>query len=250
MKRIGAALAGAVLAAVAGAAGADEPLNRNPSWDKLPDPADLQDHYPWKARQAGVEGTATIDCIATVEGTLKDCSIVSEDPEGYGFGEATIAASGLFRMNPRILNGKPAEGTVRVPLNWRLAEATPPDMSLIDTATAVRCFAVHVAALNPPIADDPEPTAFNAAAWAPLALAKLHDEAQGDRKIVDRRLRREIEEAAARLASDPGARAREVEVCEAAIMKLMEGSAAAADEAAATGPRTAPSTGTAPQSSE
>lgn len=68
-----------------------------------------------------VEGRATISCTVTARGTLEGCSVVSEDPQDYGFGDATLKASKLFKMKPKTLDGSPIEGgTVRIPLRWVL----------------------------------------------------------------------------------------------------------------------------------
>ena len=64
-----------------------------------------------------VEGVGTV----TAKGTLVNCDVVSESPENYGFGDAAIRLSKIFRMRPKTSDGAAVEGgTVRIPLAFRL----------------------------------------------------------------------------------------------------------------------------------
>jgi protein TonB len=61
-----------------------------------------------------------LDCVVGADGRI-GCSVTSEDPSGWGFGEAAIRISRHFRMSPRLVDGSPTEGgRVRVPINFRL----------------------------------------------------------------------------------------------------------------------------------
>ena len=53
-------------------------------------------------------------CRVTEQGTLADCSVVSEDPPGEGFGEAALKLSGGFRMEPKTADGQSVKGAVIV----------------------------------------------------------------------------------------------------------------------------------------
>jgi protein TonB len=78
-------------------------------------------YYPDRAQRMSVEGRANLSCTVTSKGTLEGCSVVSEDPADYGFGDAAIKMSKLFKMKPKTLDGAPVEGgTVRIPLAFRL----------------------------------------------------------------------------------------------------------------------------------
>lgn len=78
-------------------------------------------YYPDRALRREVAGKATISCSVRANGTVTDCSIVSEDPEDYGFGAAAIKLSTKFRMKPKRADGTPVEGgTVRIPIVFRL----------------------------------------------------------------------------------------------------------------------------------
>jgi protein TonB len=91
----------------------------SPDWAKRPDAEALSRYYPERASRMGVSGSATISCTVTAQGTLTDCSVLSEDPPDGGFGEATLKVSKLFRMRPQTKDGAPvAGGQVRIPLRW------------------------------------------------------------------------------------------------------------------------------------
>ena len=51
-----------------------------------------------------------MSCSVTVQGTLTACSVVSEDPDGLGFGDALIRMSKTFKMRPKQTDGRPVEG--------------------------------------------------------------------------------------------------------------------------------------------
>jgi protein TonB len=86
-------------------------------------PTDMAALYPNRAQRMNVEGRVTFQCIANLDGTLSDCSIVSEDPPGYGFGDATLKLTHLFRARPEALNGAPIAGRVfRKTVVWKLSK--------------------------------------------------------------------------------------------------------------------------------
>lgn len=92
----------------------------NPDWASLPTYDDIQRHFPAAARAANVGGRAKIECLVRANGTLTGCTIVSEEPAGYGFGEATLQASAYFKMKPKMRDGASVEGgTVRIPVRWQ-----------------------------------------------------------------------------------------------------------------------------------
>ena len=70
-----------------------------------------------------LSGEAMMVCVVSATGDLSDCSIESESPPNMGFGDATLRASGLFKMKPATLFGQPVDGgTVRIPMKWQLAD--------------------------------------------------------------------------------------------------------------------------------
>jgi protein TonB len=92
----------------------------NPDWARRPSEEDIAEHYPERALRTQTSGRATISCTVTVRGALADCEVLSETPERYGFGEAALKLSRIFRMKPQTPNGAPVEGgAVRVPLEFK-----------------------------------------------------------------------------------------------------------------------------------
>jgi protein TonB len=67
-----------------------------------------------------VEGAATVGCVVQPDGALTDCQVISETPQGYGFGAAAVKAAARFRMRPATRDGEPVVGRVTIPLKWRL----------------------------------------------------------------------------------------------------------------------------------
>lgn len=103
-------------------AGSAPPVITRPNWAARPSGEDLERLYPAAARAAGLSGRATIQCSVTASGTLTGCAVVSEAPDGAGFGLATLALSDRFRMRPQLQDGSPVEGgVVRVPVLWQVS---------------------------------------------------------------------------------------------------------------------------------
>eukprot|EP01030_Chromulinospumella_sphaerica_P009243 gene9243-9053_t len=96
-----------------------EPVITKPEWLRKPSGDDISNVWPAKAAKKGVGGRAVISCTVNVTGTLRDCKVVSETPEGLGFGPAALMLAGAFQMRPETVDGIPVEGAlVRIPLNF------------------------------------------------------------------------------------------------------------------------------------
>jgi hypothetical protein len=63
--------------------------------------------FPEAASRAGVSGVATASCVVSASTQLEHCKIVSESPQGYGFGDALLKILTLYRVRPPTLNGQP-----------------------------------------------------------------------------------------------------------------------------------------------
>lgn len=96
--------------------------DRNPDWLAMPDRDAMLRALPYAAIEAGKDGKVKIDCHVTPEGLLDHCVVVSEDPPGLGYGEATLSLAPLFRMKPAMRGGHPIESEVIIPINWNVAE--------------------------------------------------------------------------------------------------------------------------------
>jgi protein TonB len=94
----------------------------NPDWTRKPTGDDLANYYPDRAQRMNVAGRATISCTVTVQGALTGCSVTSEDPADYGFGQAALKMAHLFKMKPQTADGQPVGGaSVTVPIRFQLA---------------------------------------------------------------------------------------------------------------------------------
>ena len=92
------------------------PVITNPSWERRPIP-----DYPETALARRVSsGAATLDCGVASDGALRSCQIVTETPEGAGFGAAALRATRAARLSPRTIDGVQADARVRFSLSFRL----------------------------------------------------------------------------------------------------------------------------------
>jgi TonB family protein len=93
----------------------------NPDWIRIPSGDDVNRYYPDRATRFNMAGSAKMSCVVTASGTLSDCSVVSETPEGYGFGDAALKMAKLFKMKPSTRDGQAVGGaSVTVPLKFVL----------------------------------------------------------------------------------------------------------------------------------
>lgn len=153
-----AVMAGPVLAQAPAATPAPGPLITKPDWLRKPSGEDLANVWPAEASKKGVGGKATIACTVNISGTLRDCKVVSETPEGLGFGPAALMLSGSFQMKPQTVDGKPVAGAeVRIPLSF---------------VGGYRASGPTIAALNAPVWTKAPSFADMAAAW-PRAAGDL-----------------------------------------------------------------------------
>lgn len=91
-----------------------------------PTTAQIQAAYPVRALSDQVEGAAAIDCLVMDDGKLARCQLAAEAPAGYGFGQATLDLASDFVMKPRLVDGEPSPGVVRVSVKFSPSDATAP----------------------------------------------------------------------------------------------------------------------------
>jgi protein TonB len=78
--------------------------------------------YPNRARSAGKEGYAVIEYTVSQTGQVVDPQVISEDPPGWGFGDAAIKTVLRWRYQPKIVDGKPvARPGIRMRLAFKLS---------------------------------------------------------------------------------------------------------------------------------
>lgn len=86
------------------------------------------DDYPAAALLDDLSGEATIACSADADGHPTDCSIESETPAGYGFGEAARTVVMRGRIDPSSLSGD--DGSVfRVRIPFSVSVEESPDIT-------------------------------------------------------------------------------------------------------------------------
>ena len=90
-----------------------------------PDDSTLR-FYPAAAKKAGVEGKALINCRMTASAGLADCRVVSESPEGYGFGDAALQVAGAYKLDPAVRQGQPDEARITIPIIFNLPRPPSP----------------------------------------------------------------------------------------------------------------------------
>jgi TonB family protein len=91
-----------------------------PRWLRRPSADDVASAYPERAWRAGIEGSATMVCVVTRAGGMRDCAVTDQAPEGAGFGPAELKLARFFRMTPTTDLGFSVEGAkVTIPVIFR-----------------------------------------------------------------------------------------------------------------------------------
>jgi TonB family protein len=123
-RKLGVALVGVIAVAGAGAVWAASPVRviGNPDWVQKPTGDEMAKYYPKAASDAGKEGMAVIDCRVRADGTLRNCKVKKQNPAKYGFGEAALKISTIFRMRTKDEHGRSTVGAgVTIPIAFKLA---------------------------------------------------------------------------------------------------------------------------------
>jgi TonB family protein len=98
-----------------------------PDWLSKPTAEAMTAAYPAQATMRGVEGSAIIHCVVQPSGLVRNCTIVKEDPPGWGFGAGAVVLSHTFLFKPAKRDGIPVEAKVSLPINFLLAGSRPGD---------------------------------------------------------------------------------------------------------------------------
>ncbi|NBB52075.1 TonB family protein, partial [Rhizobium sp. CRIBSB] len=88
----------------------------NPQWASRPAP-----QFPDRAAERGIEqGRVVLSCTVQPNGRVSDCSIVSEEPAGAGFGREALSAARRATLSPRTVDGAATGARVTFPVTFRL----------------------------------------------------------------------------------------------------------------------------------
>ncbi|MEZ5996698.1 MAG: energy transducer TonB [Hyphomonadaceae bacterium] len=91
----------------------------NPTFLQRPSGRDFERFFPPRALARGVSGRVVLDCTVAADGRIA-CAVASEEPVGWGFGEASLRAARQFRVAPATADGRPTSGgRISVPMMWR-----------------------------------------------------------------------------------------------------------------------------------
>jgi len=91
----------------------------NPDWLERPSGEDVAEAYPELGNVLNIAGRALVSCQIDSYGALENCKLDSAEPTGLGFGEAALSLTTKFRMQPKLIDGRPVEGgRVRIPIRF------------------------------------------------------------------------------------------------------------------------------------
>lgn len=89
-------------------------------WTHWPKDSEIFAAYPAGAYDEHIGGAAIIECVTTAAGTLTDCVIIEETPEGKGFGPATMSLVQQFEFGPVAKITPDMVGRkLKVPVAWQ-----------------------------------------------------------------------------------------------------------------------------------
>ena len=90
-----------------------------PVWERRPTLQDMARYYPKSAIQAVTEARVVLACRVTAKGVPENCIVDSEEPQGLGFGAASLKLARLYRMKPHEKDGQAVAGKeIRIPILW------------------------------------------------------------------------------------------------------------------------------------
>ncbi len=94
------------------------------TWQKRPDAEQLERLYPSSALDAGVSGSAEMECVIGQSGAMTQCQIIGEAPSGHGFGRAGLRAMALYSVGAQ-QGAQNVGALVRQTLVWTAPDPDP-----------------------------------------------------------------------------------------------------------------------------
>ena len=89
-----------------------------PAWKVEPKPGDFATTASPRFWKAGQPGVAAMNCLLGLQGTLYDCRVVFQSPEGMGLGQMALRFAPFLLYKPAMLDGKPVKVGVTLPFRF------------------------------------------------------------------------------------------------------------------------------------
>ena len=90
-----------------------------PTWRVPPKPGDFGTTATDAAWRSDGPLFAVMNCLLGKLGTLYQCTVVYQDPQGMGLGVMALRFADYLRFNPATLGGKPVPVSLTMPFNFR-----------------------------------------------------------------------------------------------------------------------------------
>lgn len=100
-----------------------------PTVIEMPTLETLATHHPRNTGGADLPGYADLRCVTKTDGSLGECSIISERPAEQGFGRAALNVTPHIRVVPRLDDGAATEGTIVLHIEFTDSEGRAPSAS-------------------------------------------------------------------------------------------------------------------------
>lgn len=92
-------------------------------WVARPDIKDIIRVYPKLAGRLSIDGRAIVGCRIRLTGLAENCAVLSETPDGLGFGAAAVQLAQTARFSPELRDGVAVDGgTIRIPINFSVVD--------------------------------------------------------------------------------------------------------------------------------
>ena len=88
-------------------------------WLRQPDGMALLNAIPLDALRSSppTPGRVVLDCYVEADGRLSNCSVMTEEPAGMGFGDAALSLAPMFQLN-REVQALDESSRIALPISW------------------------------------------------------------------------------------------------------------------------------------